>query len=75
MILYIRNNCNISSVYKYNIYSLCFARYETDARYEYKYANGREYEYELNETIETKKWKEYMTHEHLAEWMQLRFEA
>ena len=62
MILYIRNNCNISSVYKYNIYSLCFARYETDARYEYKYANGRKYEYELNETIETKKGKEYMTH-------------
>ena len=57
MILYIRNNCNISSVYKYNIYSLCFARYETDARYEYKYANGREYEYELNETIEIKKRK------------------
>ena len=51
----IRSNCNISSVYKYNIYNLCFARYNTNARYEYKYANSYKYEYKLIKTKKEKK--------------------
>ena len=44
----IRNNCNISSVYKYNIYIYnFFSLLDTNrnARYEYEYTNRYEYEY------------------------------